>query len=161
MGFSLSVGTQSARKALVISIVMTAITNVCGLVVLLTYTAAIFKETSSMVMSPVKSALLFAFTALIANFLTMTIVDWFGRKLLLIISLLATALGFFVISFHHLYRDRFPNTEWIPFAVLILTIFIACSGSLPIPHIIKVEILPPKVDRQFINIDNNNNNNKI
>lgn len=146
MGYLISVGTKSARKALLISVVMTATTNICGLVVLMTYTAAIFKETSSLVLSPVHSALLFAFTALIANFLTMTIVDWFGRKRLLVISLLATALGFFVISFHNLYRDRFVNTEWIPFTVLILTIFIACSGSLPIPHIIKVEVLPPKVN---------------
>lgn len=124
---------------------MSTTSNLWGIIALLTYTAAIFKEISSPFFSPVESALLVAFTALIANFLTLAIVDWFGRKFVLFISLILTALGYFVISFHHLYKDRFPNTEWIPFIVMISTIFFACAGAFPIPHIVKIEVLPPKV----------------
>lgn len=122
---------------------MIAIPNICGPIVLLNYTAEF--STHSKLLSPVEPTLLVAVIPLGATLITIFLIDLVGRKLLLVGSLIGTAVGFFFIFVHQLLIDRFPHTEWIQFSVLLLTILMACIGILPVSHVYKMDILPPKV----------------
>lgn len=135
---------------------MTAIPNVCGAVVLLSYAAEF--STHSTLQLPVEPALLVAIVTLVATIITTFLIDLVGRKLLLVASLIGTAIGFLIIFVHQLSKDRFPNTEWIQFTALLLTILMTCIGILPVAHVYKMDILPPEARQTHDMIKCNQNN---
>lgn len=50
-----------------------------------------------------------------------------------------------ILALHRLYKDELPESNWVPMYGLSITVFIASIGLLPIPFVITVDILPPKV----------------
>lgn len=127
---------------------MTAMPSVCGTIVLSKYTIESSSQTISSSL-PVNPTLFVAFVALIANAITIFLIDLVGRKLLLVGSLIGTATGFFMVFVHQLTKDQFPNSEWTQFFLLIITIFMECIGILPVSHVFKMDFLPPKVRHIF------------
>lgn len=50
-----------------------------------------------------------------------------------------------ILALHRLYKDELPESNWVPMYGLSLTIFIASVGLIPVPFIITIDVLPPKV----------------
>lgn len=127
---------------------MSTLPSICGIIVLLNYTIESSSQTISASL-PMHPVLFLAVVALIANLITIILIDFVGRKLLLLGSLIGTAMGFFVIFLCQQTKDRFPNAEWIQFSVLSFTIFMECIGILPVSYVFKMDVLPPKVRHEF------------
>lgn len=50
-----------------------------------------------------------------------------------------------ILALHRFYKDELPESNWVPMYGLSLTIFIASVGLMPVPFIITIDVLPPKV----------------
>lgn len=123
---------------------MTVLPFMCGVTILLSYAAAFFTQQKFLIPS-VEPILLTSVIAFVANIATIFLVDLVGRKLLLIVSLIVTALGFFVISMDHMCENRYPNIEWVQLSVFMLITFTSYGGLLPVLHVYKMDVIPSKV----------------
>lgn len=141
---SVSVKTRAARRAVSISLFLVFLPQFCGCYILLSYTTAFFAEAGSS-LTPIQSSILICIVQLSANFLTMFLVDRLGRKILFTFSGFGTGFGMFILALHRLYKDELPESNWVPMYGLSITIFIASIGLIPVPFIITIDILPPKV----------------
>lgn len=75
--------------------------------------------------------------------------DRTGRKILFTLSSFGAGIGMLILALHRLYKDELPESNWVPIYVLSLTIFIASIGLMPVPFIITIDVLPPKVNCVF------------
>lgn len=138
------VKTRAARRAVSIAFFMVFFPQFCGCYILLSYTTAFFAEAGSS-LTPIQSSILICIVQLSANLLTMFLIDRLGRKVLLTTSSIGSGLGMLVLALHRLYKDELPESNWIPMYGLSITIFIASIGLIPVPFIITIDVLPPKV----------------
>lgn len=143
--FFFSVGTRASRKAVFIAIVLIILPQFCGCYLLLSYTAQFFKEAGS-TLTPVQSSVIITIVQLVANLVTISLIDRLGRKILIVSSSIATSLGLLILAMHQLYREDLPDTNWVPVFGLSFTIFVATVGLLPVPFTITIDVLPPKVN---------------
>lgn len=110
---------------------------------------------------PLDASVWVAVIALGATTFAICLIDWIGRKFLLTASLIGTATGFFIISISHWCKDQFKTTDSFPFTAFLFTIFIACTGILPISHVYKMDVLPPKVNSTYFRGFDDENRNKF
>lgn len=148
--------------------------QLCGIYILLSYTTAFFDEAGS-TLKPVESAILISLVQLVANSITVFLIDRLGRKIIFTTSSIGTGIGLFVLAMHRAYRDVLPESDWVPMYGLSITIFIASIGLLPVPFVMTIDVLPPKVcfhfkiliwqikkkENSFKNMHNNDVLNKI
>ncbi|XP_031625980.1 facilitated trehalose transporter Tret1-like [Contarinia nasturtii] len=136
------VTTRAARRAVSIAILLVLLPQISGCYILLSYTTSYFIEAESR-LSPIESSILVCIVQLVANLFTMFLVDKIGRKILFTLSSMGTGLGLFVLAMHNMYKHLSSN--FVPIYGLSLTIFIASIGLIPIPFVITVDVLPPKI----------------
>lgn len=137
-------GGRAARRALTISIFLIVLNQFCGCYALLSYTTKVFQEAGAS-LTPIESSILIVIVQILANVLTIYLIDRAGRKILFITSALGTAFGLVALGLHNIYQDQLDDYRWIPIASLSFAIFIASLGLLSLPYIIAIDILPPKV----------------
>lgn len=142
--FLLQVKTRSARRAVSISMALVIFPQFCGCFILITYSTPYFAAAGS-TLTPLQSSILICIVQLIANLLTMILIERLGRKILFSTSSIGTGLGMIILAVHNLYKNEFPEMNWVPIYGLSLTIFIASIGLLPVPFIITVDVLPSNV----------------
>ncbi|XP_055309204.1 facilitated trehalose transporter Tret1-like isoform X2 [Sitodiplosis mosellana] len=145
-GLSISdfVGTRSTRRAVSIALFLVFLPQFCGCYILLSYTTPFFAEAGSS-LTPIQSSILICVVQLLANFLTMFLIDRIGRRILFTLSSIGAGVGMLVLALHRLYKDELPESNWIPMYGLSITIFIASIGLIPVPFIITIDVLPPKI----------------
>lgn len=114
-----------------------------GVYTLQSYTTSIFHEAGSS-LTPLQSSVLLCVVQMVANILTMFLIDRLGRKILYTTSTTGFGLGMLILALHHMYKDQLPNSNWVPIYVLSITFFIAQIG-LALPTIITIDVLPAKV----------------
>lgn len=148
------VSTRAARKAVYISLFLVILPQFCGCYILLSYSVPFFSDAGSS-LTPIQSSILICIVQLIANLSMMFLIDRVGRKILFISSSLYTGLGMLVLALHHLYKNQLPNANWVPIYGLSFTIFIASIGLLPVPFIITIDVLPPKVSFNLVHLQRN------
>lgn len=119
------------------------LTQASGVYTLQSYTTAIFDEAGS-TLTPLQSSLLLCVVQMVANILTMFLIDRLGRKILYTVSTTGNGLGILILALHHMYKDQLPNSNWVPIYVLSITFFIAQIG-MSVPTIITIDVLPAKV----------------
>lgn len=129
---------------MIIVIGLVIIPQFSGCYILLTYTTKFFKDAGS-TFTPLESSILISIVQLVANIVTMFLIEKLGRKILFVTSSIGTSLGMFILSIHNLYQYNMPGFEWVPVYVLSFTIFIASIGLLSVPYIITIDVLSAKV----------------
>lgn len=117
--------------------------SICGVSFLMSYSAKTMSE-FTVFRLPIKPDLLIALVSFVATIMTVFLIEHLGRKILLVGSLTATAIG---LCAFQLSKQVFQYTEGIQFMILLLTVLTASLGLLPVTHIYKMDLLPSKVKR--------------
>lgn len=144
MIYNLITGTPAAKKATLIAIFLGALNQFCGVFVMTSYTNKIFEDAGSTMPSNTASIIVAA-VQLLANCVTMILVDRAGRKILICISASGTAVGLVCMGLYDLYKGQLAEFRWISIASFSMIIFMASIGMLPLTYVILSEILPKKV----------------
>lgn len=134
-------------KGIFIGIVLTLLIQLTGCHTFLTYGVMIFAKIGTNV-NPYMSTIILGVVQIAGSLLTTQLADSFGRKILLIISLVGSILGQMALAaFFYLDKLGFDVTVygWVPVASIGFIIFIASVGIVPLTSICTVELLSPKV----------------
>lgn len=114
---------------------------------MLSYTATIFQESGSS-LNPNDSAMVVGIIQIIGSYLSTLLVERAGRKILMSVSCVGSALGLLVLSVYAYCNSLGLNVEslsWIPLVSFSFVIFIQNLGILSIPFLYLAEISPQKV----------------
>lgn len=135
-----------ARKGIIVGIVL-AFLSQCWCSRFFIYFSSLIFETAKMDLPSQMSAVhVFILLEIFGMLVATLLVDWMGRKLLLIVSLVACTIGLTAMAalFHFgLFYD--DSVKWAPIACFIFTTLGASMGILPLPMICTLELLPTKV----------------
>lgn len=124
-----------------------------GYLAFTTYAVKIFQESGASDINPYYSSIVLALLQLIANLCTATLSDSFGRKKLLIVSLIGSSLGIYCVALFSYLRHlgyTVSSFQWVPVASLSVVIFTASAGVAPLMFIGMVENVPPKVSKWLL-----------
>lgn len=137
--------TKAARRAITIGIVLVILCNLNGVTTY--YTAQIFEATGSTLSSNM-SAIVTGIVPVIAVAIAMYLVDRIGRKPLMTVSGIGTALGLIVLAVYMMLKSwNIPVdvVNWIPLVSYGFANFTASLGmqTLTVPLI--SEIMPEKI----------------
>ncbi|XP_055685011.1 facilitated trehalose transporter Tret1-like [Lutzomyia longipalpis] len=138
---------KSTRKALLISFVLIAGRNCCGIFPLLNYTSTIFEEAGTD-LSPNTSAIVVGVIQLIGLYVSLMLMDRAGRRILLIVSSVGTGICLFVLGVHFYLQTLSVDLSafgWIPLISCSGAVFIAALGIMNVPFFIVAEIVPAKI----------------
>lgn len=94
---------------------------------MLSYTNKIFEEAGS-TLSANNASIVVASAQLLANCMTMVLVDRAGRKSLITISALGTAIGLICMGVYDLYKVELEAHKWIPIVSFSTIILMASIG---------------------------------
>lgn len=114
---------------------------------MITYAVPILKMSGTS-FNPYASSIVFAVMLIIGSSTTTYFADILGRKRLILISLIGSAIGQLLASlYHYLYLNGYEMSSfaWVPVVSLSFVIFISAAGILPLQIICTIEYLPPKV----------------
>lgn len=114
---------------------------------MITYAVPILKMSGTS-FNPYASSIVFAVMLIIGSSTTTYFADILGRKRLILISLIGSAIGQLLASlYHYLYLNGYDMSAfaWVPVVSLSFVIFISAAGILPLQIICTIEYLPPKV----------------
>lgn len=139
---------RRALKGLSIGITLACLAYLTGYLVFTTYAVVIFKEAGSTYIDPYVSSISLAVLQLIGNLCTASLSDSLGRKKLLIISLLGSAIGMYTFALYLYVRFcgyDITTFEWVPVVSLSFVIFISSAGVVPLMFLCMVENVPFKV----------------
>lgn len=118
---------------------------------MLNYTTQIFEDAGS-TLSANTSSIIVASAQLLANVLTMALVDRAGRKILVILSALGCAFGLISMGLYDIYKLSLDDYKWIPIASFSTIILTGSVGVVPLTYVIISEVLPKKVISIIINL---------
>ncbi|CAG9831239.1 unnamed protein product [Diabrotica balteata] len=139
--------SKALKKAFIICTVLLVLQQFCGIVAITFYGQTLF-EKSSIQLSPELSVILLGTVQLVTSFITPCVSNKYGKKTLLIISGVLTALSQIILAIDS-YVDgiaRFaPAFRFLPLLCLIVFIIGYNLGIGPQPWIIMGEIFPTRV----------------
>lgn len=137
----------SARKGIIIGIVLTILSQSCGSYVFITFASTIFARSGANFSTELSSIVL-ALLQIAGTLLAARFVETQGRKPLLIISLTGCKFGLSAMS-AYLYCDKLGYDTsmftWVPVSSLGFVILVSSVGIVPLSLICLVEALPTKV----------------
>lgn len=137
-------GTKQAKKALIITFVLSFLYQLNGCFTLLAYITTIFKEAGS-TLSPNHSSIVVATVQLSASLLATLLADRLGRKALLGISTAGGAIGLTCTGLYTFYKDDLTSYNWIPIFTFSATILLQTIGVTSMYMVLLNEILPKNV----------------
>lgn len=115
---------------------------------MLSYTSTIFKESGSS-MSPNDASIVVGVIQILGSYASTLLVERAGRKMLMSLSAILSALGLLVLagfSYCRSLKLDIDNYNWIPVVSFSFVIFIQNLGILSIPFLYMAEISPQKVN---------------
>lgn len=134
-------------KALMIGVVLTFINQYSPCYTLILYGVMIFQQAGTQIDAH-ESTIMLGILQVLGTFSSTTLVDFIGRKSLLIISTAGCALGLSTMSIYmYLHSIGFDLDvfHWIPLVSLGFVVFISSVGIVPLIFVCIVEMLPPDV----------------
>lgn len=128
-----------------------------GTMIFLNYGTLIFEKTGTTQIDPYMSSIMLAVAQIVGGILSTQLADSFGRKFLIVISFLGSAIALFILSVY-LYLiengyDVCTTYSWVPVACLSFVMFITSAGIFALLSVCYVEYLPTKV-KHFHSCDN-------
>ncbi|XP_054085996.1 facilitated trehalose transporter Tret1-like [Zeugodacus cucurbitae] len=121
----------------------------CGSYALLYYTSSIFVAARTE-LHPDTNTIIVGLVQVIGVYTATILVDRFGRRPLLIFSCAATGVGMTIFGLYgylltNTSVDLSPVSAWLPLVNVCLIMFVINSGLIPIPFVLLVELMPPKI----------------
>lgn len=141
----------TAIRGLIIGIAMAWFLQMTGCFIIINYASLVFQE-SNTTLDPHVSSIVIAVVQIFGGLISTSLSDSLGRKIILIISLLGSAIGLFILSCYlYLSQNGFDlsNYSILPVVCLSFVICISCAGIAPLSNVCAVENLPPKVFKRF------------
>lgn len=138
---------RKAMRGIVIAIVLSLLNQLSGCFTFVTYTGSILETTGTSV-NPYTSTIIFGVVQIVGCLFTTHLVDKWGRKVLLIISLSGIVMGQTALSVFMYLREFDCDLSmfgWLPVTSLSFVIFMGFVGIVPLSTICTVEALPAKV----------------
>lgn len=146
--------SQTAVRGLIIGAAMAWFLNLSGCFIIINYSSLVFLKSDHVIDAQIASIIL-GVVQIFGGLLSTSLSDNFGRKVLLILSLVGSALGLFGLSvylyFDHIGYDLSQFSS-LPVVLLSFVIFTSCAGIAPLSNVCTVENLPPKVNTVTIKL---------
>lgn len=139
---------QSNRKAMIIMTVLNAAQHFCGVLVLLMNLHTILKQANSVYLNENLTAILFALLMLIFALISISLIDKFGRKVLLTTSSIFTALSLYFLAGYFAFQKAGFDTKpysWIPIFSVMFYAAVYRFGIGMVPIIMTGELFPTNV----------------
>lgn len=127
-----------------IAIFLGTLNQFCGAFTLMNYANKILED-SKTTLSVNTSSLVIGLVQLLANIIAMLLVDRVGRKVLITVSSVGTAVGLIKMGLYDLFQIHLTEFNWIPIIAFSMTIFMSSLGILPLTFVLLNEILPKQV----------------
>lgn len=141
-------GSQAAVRGLTIGAAMAWFLQLSGCFIIINYSSLVFLR-SDHIIDPQIASIILGVVQIFGGLLSTSLSDNFGRKFLLILSLMGSAFGLFGLSLY-LYFDHIgydlSQFSSLPLVLLSFVIFTSCAGIAPLSNVCTVENLPPKVN---------------
>ncbi|XP_004518959.1 facilitated trehalose transporter Tret1 [Ceratitis capitata] len=121
----------------------------CGAYGILYYTSSVFVAARTE-LHPDTNTIIVGLVQVTGVYTATILVDRFGRKPLLIFSCAATAIGMAVFGLYGFLLeettvDLSAVSAWLPLVTVCFIMFVSNSGLIPIPFVLLVELMPPKI----------------
>lgn len=138
--------SNPGRKALIIGVVLAISGHISGNFAIINYTASIFEKAGAEdFLSAKESAIVVGIVQLVGVVIMLCLVERLGRKILYIISMIGSILGYGTFGLYLLFREWEYDVEaftWIPLVSLSFVILVqsfaistlALSGNLIVPN---------------------------
>lgn len=139
--------SQTAIRGLIIGACLAWFLQLTGCFIIINYAMLVFKNAQT-TMNPHISSIVLAGVQIFGGILSTSLSDTIGRKVLLVISLLGSAVGLLNLSVYlYLNYLGFDVSSYsaLPVVCLAFVILTACAGIAPLSNVCAVENLPPKV----------------
>lgn len=139
---------KEALKGLLNGITLAFLVHLCAPLIITTYGVVIFEKVGVSKIDPYYATILIGVLQLVGALCSTKFADTLGRKSLMILSVLGSALGLFIFALYsYLKQNEYNLTEfeWIPVTSLSLVIFFSSAGIAPLFLLCVVENLPSKV----------------
>lgn len=138
--------TKSSMKGLLLGLVLMIVLNFGGPFTILTYASLIFAEAHSS-MDPNTNTIIIAMFQIIGIYLSLILIDKFGRKVLMLASTFGMFVGFSLFGVHSylVTHIQFTGLSWLPLVLMSFIILSANIGVNSVSFILLVEILPAKI----------------
>lgn len=141
------VGTKAALKGLGIGFALSIFSQLSANFILITYAVMIFAKVAESV-DPYVSSVILAIALILGSLTTTTFADILGRRVLILVSLMGSALGLLSMSLYyylHVSGYNLSAFSWVPVVSLSFVIFISSSGIVSLSFVCSAENLPTKV----------------
>ncbi|CAH1969205.1 unnamed protein product [Acanthoscelides obtectus] len=136
------------RKAFVISLILMALQQLCGMNAVNYYLQTILQESGSKLPSDI-SSLIVGFGMFLFSFLVPPVMDRLGRKVLLALSCTGMGLSMFILGSYFYIKDHtswsVEPIYWLPLLSLVFLIFSYQMGVSIVPWAISSELFPKNV----------------
>lgn len=141
------IGGRRAIHGLINCVLFAIYVNATANFVLLNYTVLVFEKSGSRLNSSYSSIIMAALQ--IAGCICSTqLADRLGRKWLLTISMMGSGLGHTSCAFYVYLMESNVDVSafhWIPVTSVLLALFMASAGIMPLVTLAAIELLPTKV----------------
>lgn len=145
---------RTAIKAIFVCTTLVLVSKFTGSIPLLHYAVTIFQESGSTI-DPNVSSIVMGCMQVLGLLCATVLVDWTGRKSLLLVSTICSAICLLVTSFFSYYTwlgNDLAAYNTIPVIFLSLFKFVTNIGLGPIPNILIPELLPRNVNMKYFHI---------
>ncbi|XP_011181202.2 facilitated trehalose transporter Tret1 [Zeugodacus cucurbitae] len=141
--------TKRALRTLGIANMVFLISILTGSYALLSYMSTVFVAVKTDI-HPDTNTVIIGVVQILGAYIAIILVDRFGRKVLLMISSASTgiclaAFGTYAFFVEETSVDLTPYSSWLALVLMALIILTANVGKIPVPAVVVVEILPPKI----------------
>jgi SP family galactose:H+ symporter-like MFS transporter len=117
--------------------------NLSGIDAILFYAPIIFNQSGfTSLQSGLAAAIFIGFINIVATIISMWLIDYLGRRAIVIIGLLLMAFSLAGFSFLHFYIDMHPLVRWISALMLLFYVISFAVSMGPIPYVLMSELFP-------------------
>lgn len=143
---------RNAFRGIIVCIAMAWFVLMTGCFTFISYATMIFNKSNTTLDQHV-AAIILAIVQIFGGLISTSISDSFGRKIILIISLIGSSIGLFSMAFYMYLSENGCNLQSydsLPVVFLAFVIFISNAGIVPLSNVCAVENLPQNVSIEII-----------
>ncbi|XP_011305786.1 facilitated trehalose transporter Tret1 isoform X2 [Fopius arisanus] len=136
------------RKALYIVLMLFMYMQMSGLTTIVFYMEMILRDAKSTIIDPSMTVIMVSAVTVIAIGISTYLIELLGRRGLLIVSSVGTAIGLAVLEIHFTFLDNGHDPiklQALPIASLVIFQLSAFTGMMTVPSTVLSEIFPPAI----------------